>query len=75
MKPVEVRDKTVNELKKLVGELEEEAFQLKFRLGSGQLKQTADIKKKRRDLARVKTILKQKELLTTKAQRHQEEKI
>lgn len=62
MKPAEVRDKTVGELKKLAGQLEGDVFQLKFRLGSGQLKQTADIKKKRADLARVKTILRQKEL-------------
>jgi large subunit ribosomal protein L29 len=62
LKPAEVRDKTIGELRKLAGQLESDAFQLKFRLGSGQLKQTADIKKKRRDLARVKTVLRQKEL-------------
>jgi large subunit ribosomal protein L29 len=62
LKPAEVRDKTIGELKKLAGEIEGEIFQLKFRLGSGQLKTTADIKKKRRDLARVLTSLRQKEL-------------
>lgn len=62
MKPAEVRDKTPVELKKLADQIEGEVFQLKFRLGSGQLKTTADIKKKRRDLARVKTALRQKEL-------------
>lgn len=62
MKPAEVRDKTVGELKKLAVQIDDELFQLKFRLGSGQLKTTADIKKKRRDLARVKTVLRQKEL-------------
>lgn len=62
MKPVDVRDKTVMELKKLETQLETEAFQMKFRHSAGQLKQTADIKKKRRDLARVKTMLRQHEL-------------
>jgi len=61
LKPADVRDKTIGELKKLADQLESEFFQLSFRRGSGQLKQTADIKKKRRDLARVKTILRQKE--------------
>ena len=62
MKPVEVKDKTTNELLKLVNQLEEEIFQLRFKLGSGQLKQTSDVKKKRKDLARVKTLLRQREL-------------
>lgn len=62
MKPSEVRDKSVTELKKLSAELEEEVFRLKFRLGAGQLKQTASVKKAKRDLARVRTILKEHEL-------------
>ena len=66
MKPVEVREKTDNELKKLSGELETEIFQLRFRLKTGQLKSTSDLKKKRRDLARVKTVLRQKEMVSPK---------
>lgn len=62
MKPVEVKEKTTTELNRLTQELEDEIFQLKFRLNSGQLKSTSDIKKKRRDLARVKTVLRQREL-------------
>lgn len=61
MKPSEVRDKSVAELKKLSDTLSEEVFRLKFRLGAGQLKQSASVKKTRKDLARVKTILKEKE--------------
>lgn len=60
MKPNEVREKTVDELTKMRGEMEEEIFRLRFRKNSGQLKQTANIKKVRRDLARVNTILNQK---------------
>ena len=62
MKPSEVRDKTVAELAKLSTELEEEIWRLRFRKGSGQLKETANIKKARRDLARVKTILRERAL-------------
>ncbi|HPW45372.1 MAG TPA: 50S ribosomal protein L29 [bacterium] len=60
MKPNEVREKSVDELTKMRGEMEEEIFRLRFRKNSGQLKQTANIKKVRRDLARVNTILNQK---------------
>ena len=60
MKPAEIKDKTLKELVNLEGKLEGELFQLNFRLGSGQLKQTAEVKKARRNLARVKTFLKQK---------------
>lgn len=62
MKPVEVKEKTTNELTRLTQELEDEIFKLRFRLNSGQLKSTSDIKKKRRDLARAKTVLRQREL-------------
>ncbi len=60
MKPNEVREKSVDELTKMRGEMEEEVFRLRFRKNSGQLKQTANIKKVRRDLARVNTVLNQK---------------
>lgn len=62
MKPAQVREKTTNELVKLGRELEDELFHLKFGLGSGQLKQTTAIGTVRRNLARVKTVLRQREL-------------
>ncbi len=62
MKPSEVRDKTNQELTKMVVELEEEIFRLRFRKGAAQLKQTTNIRKTRRDLARAKTILREREL-------------
>jgi len=62
VKPSEVRDKTVHELNTMVTELEEEIFRLRFRMGAGQLKQTGNIRKARRDLARAKTVLREREL-------------
>lgn len=62
MKPSEVRDKTSQELVKTINELEEKVFRLRFRKGGGELKQTADIKKTRRDIARAKTFLREREL-------------
>jgi large subunit ribosomal protein L29 len=55
----EVREKSPAELVKLVGELEEELFRLRFRKGAGQLKQTTNIRHAKRCLARVKTVLRE----------------
>ena len=60
--PSEVRDKSDAELTKLTSELEEELFRLRFRLGAGQLKQTTNIRKVKRDLARVNTIRRERAL-------------
>lgn len=66
MKPSEARDKTTAELTKMIAELEEEIFRLRFRKGAGQLKQVSNIRKTRRDLARVHTVLRQRELAGAK---------
>ncbi len=60
--PSEFREKTDAELLKLESELEVELFGLRFRKGAGQLKQTANIGKVRRDLARVKTVMRERAL-------------
>lgn len=60
MKPGEIREKTLNELQKLHADLEEELFRLNFRHSTGQLQQTSNIRKTRKDLARVKTIIVEK---------------
>lgn len=62
MKPSEVREKTDAELVKLSSELEAEIFQLRFKKGAGQLKTTGDIRRKRRDMARVKTVMSMRRL-------------
>jgi large subunit ribosomal protein L29 len=61
VKPSDVREKSNEELAKLAAELEEEIFRLRFRKGAAQLKQTANIGKARRDLARVKTAMRGRE--------------
>lgn len=62
MKPSEVREKSIADLVKAAEELTDGLFRLRFRKGSGQLKETANIKKTRRDLARVKTVIHEREL-------------
>ena len=43
-------------------ELKEQLFNLRFQLATGQLENTASIKQVRKDIARVKTVLRQQEL-------------
>ncbi|PIU54609.1 MAG: 50S ribosomal protein L29 [Deltaproteobacteria bacterium CG07_land_8_20_14_0_80_38_7] len=66
MKPVEIKEKTLNELVSLEKKISEELFQLKFKLSTGQLKQISDVSKKKQSLARVKTFIRQKELAQNK---------
>lgn len=66
MKPSELRDRTDGELVKKAAELKEEIFRLRFRSEAGQLTQTANIKKARKDLARVKTVAREREIAQAK---------
>ncbi len=43
-------------------ELKEQLFNLRFQLATGQLENTASLKQIRKDIARVKTVLRQQEL-------------
>jgi large subunit ribosomal protein L29 len=61
MKPRELRDLSVEELAAKEKEFREEEFNLRFRHATGQLEKTARLKKLRRDVARVKTIMREKE--------------
>lgn len=56
----EVRDLEINQLESQVKELKHELFNLKLQKTLGQLQNTAQIKKVRRDIARMKTILTEK---------------
>jgi len=62
VKPSEIREKTSEELEKKAAELKEEIFRLKFRAKTGGLKQTANISKAKCDLARVKTVMREREI-------------
>jgi len=60
MKAAESRAKAVNELKRELLNLKKEQFNLRFQKASGQLENTGRIKQVRRDIARIKTILTEK---------------
>jgi len=61
MRASELREKSEVELEDLEHELSEELFKLRMKHFTGQLQQVALLKTKRRDIARVKTILREKE--------------
>ncbi|MGD9818114.1 MAG: 50S ribosomal protein L29 [Desulfomonilaceae bacterium] len=61
MKPKELRDLSVEELGAKEKEFREEEFKLRFKKATGQLEKTAQLKQVRRNIARVKTIIREKE--------------
>ncbi|HON58718.1 MAG TPA: 50S ribosomal protein L29 [Smithella sp.] len=64
MKIKEIRALDVNQLKQKIVDLNEELFRLKIRHASGQLESTATLGKLKKDIARVKTVLREKETLS-----------
>lgn len=67
MKSQEVRNLSEAELRQKEQELTAELFNLKFQHATGQLENTERLPKVRKDLARVKTILREKLLAMAKA--------
>jgi large subunit ribosomal protein L29 len=60
MKASDVRSKTADELKEQLVDLKKEQFNLRFQRATQQLEKPAQVKKVRRDVARIKTILAEK---------------
>ena len=61
MKVEEVRDLGVDELKQREKDLDDQLFRLRIQKSMGQLDAANKLKTLRRDLARVKTVLREKE--------------
>jgi large subunit ribosomal protein L29 len=68
MKASELKDLSVDELNRKAGELRENLFNLKIRRRAGTLESVSDVTKNKRDLARILTLLTQKQN-TSKAAR------
>ena len=62
MKAKEIRQMSEKELGTKLLDLKAELFNLRFQLATGQLDNPMSIKKVRKDLARVKTIVREREL-------------
>jgi len=58
----EVREMSSDELKKALDDSKDELFKLKFQLATGQLDNPMRLKEVKKDIARVKTIIRQREL-------------
>ena len=61
MKASELRELTLEELQKKADDLKAELFNLRFQLATGQLDNYRRIRMVRKDLARVKTVLWERE--------------
>lgn len=63
MKLIEIREQTVEELKDKVISLRKELFDLKVQKATFKLENVAEIRKKRKLIAKIKTVLKEKQLI------------
>ena len=61
MKPAEIRELTTDDLRARVHDLDDQLFRLRIQKSMGQLEAPAKVRQVRRDLARMKTILLEKE--------------
>ncbi|KOO40875.1 50S ribosomal protein L29 [Priestia koreensis] len=66
MKANEIRDLTTAEIEQKVKALKEELFNLRFQLATGQLENTARIREVRKSIARMKTVIRQREIAANK---------
>ena len=60
MKVGEIRDLAVDELQQRVKDMDDQLFRLRIQKSMGQLEAPDKVRTVRRDLARVKTVLRQK---------------
>ena len=65
MKASEIKELSQDERQRKLEDLKEELFNLRFQHESGQLENTGKLKKTKRDIARVKTILRESSLKNT----------
>ena len=61
MKAKEIRELTTAEIEQNVKTMKEELFNLRFQLATGQLENTARIKEVKKTIARLKTVVRQRE--------------
>lgn len=67
MKVSEIREKTQAELQKELADLKSELFKLRFQLVTNQLENPMKLKDVKKSIARVQTIIRERELKGTKA--------
>jgi large subunit ribosomal protein L29 len=61
MKAKDVRERSDDELRKALGDLEEQLFKLRFQKSTGQIENPIKIREVRKDIARVLTVINQRQ--------------
>ena len=72
MKAVEMKRLSLEELNQRLGDSADDLFRMKFQLISGQLQNTVRIRETRREIARIKTIIRERELQINQASTEEE---
>ena len=62
MNAKEIRELTLPELNEKLAKLKEELFNLRFQMATGQLENPMKIKEIRKDIAKAKTVLREREI-------------
>ncbi|HHC08635.1 MAG TPA: 50S ribosomal protein L29 [Actinobacteria bacterium] len=71
MKAAELRELTYEELGERLAEAKEELFNLRFQLATNQLDNTARIGQVKREIARIKTVMREMEIAAWRAQQEE----
>ena len=61
MKAKDIRERSDDELRKTLGDLEEQLFKLRFQKSTGQIDNPIKIREVRKDIARVMTVMNQRQ--------------
>jgi large subunit ribosomal protein L29 len=61
MKAKDIRERSDDELRKTLGDLEEQLFKLRFQKSTGQIENPIKIREVRKDIARVMTVINQRQ--------------
>ncbi|MBU0991758.1 MAG: 50S ribosomal protein L29 [Proteobacteria bacterium] len=61
MKSSELRELNISDLEAKLKDLKEEHFNLRFQHGVGQLEKTSSLKRAKKDIAKVKTVIREKQ--------------
>ena len=61
MKAADLREKSMDELAEALAEAKEELFNLRFQRATNQLDNTARLKQVKKDIARIRTVMRERE--------------
>ena len=67
MKPAEIRELSAEDLQAKLKEAREELFNLRFQMATSQLDNTARVGQVKKDIARIRTEMRAREIAATKA--------